>query len=166
MANPIIPSGQRIGLRLGEINDPVERARRQDEERRIQEDDEHFRRTGENRQPVTDYSPLVEDNPRNDIADDGDSYDEPISPYHRSEHSADGEWAEDTPTQIIDPDNPRTRRPNNTSQIREGLSSLAEREAYFRREREKEDLKLKELENVNRRKYNNSISGLETDDKE
>jgi hypothetical protein len=159
MANPIIPSGQRIIRQIGELDDPVERARRQDEERRIREDDEHFRRTGENRPPITDYSPLVEDNPREDIANDGDSYDEqPLFHQRPNNHTVAGDWAEDDPTEIINPDNQRNRRASGSSQ-----RVMSERESYLRREQEKKDNEQKTLENKNRKKYNNITSGLEAD---
>lgn len=154
MANPIIPSGQRIIRQIGELDDPVERARRQDEERRIREDDEHFRRTGENRPPITDYSPLVEDNPREDIANDGDSYDELIPHYQRpNNHTVDGDWSEDNPTQIIGGNRTNRHNPFNRSEMG----------AYLGREQEKKDNEQKTLENENRKKYNNAICGLETD---
>ena len=191
MANPIIPSGNPRGRLLpgalysSDIDENISlRARRQDEERSIREDDEHFRMTGENRLPRSVDNPLVEDNVPRDVADDGDSYDEPL-PYFRRNHTASGEWAEDTPTRIIDQRNVddlmaahgidasremgiiRETGGNLGAALNDNASRISasrrEREAYVRREQEKKDEEQKILEEKNKKKYNNAISGLEAD---
>lgn len=185
MANPVTPTDRRrlVSSAYLDLDTFTMRARRQDEERRIREDDEYFRRTGENRSPLPQNSPLVEDDipdtlvPR-DIADDGDDYDEADNRHReilREYHSSEGDWAEDSPTRIHE--NPV--RPSRVvdSQIRDIVASNsepdfsrpvspAERRAYLRREREKQESVDNKMAEKNRQKYNNSISGLEVDDEE
>jgi len=152
MANPIIPSGNRRrvdnSISLYEI-DIAEAARRQDIERRIREDNDHFERTGENRSPVSDYSPLVDDD-RPNVVNDGDSYDE-------NNHTVAGEYVEDSPSRIIDPDSIRRRENSFVDNV---LSIPKEREAYFQREKIKEDKVFKEKVDNRKKKFNNSIAGL------
>lgn len=151
MANPITPSGNRRYL------NPVEEAQNQDRERRIREDNAYFERTGENRPPIPEYSPLV-DNDRPNVAYDGDSYDDRFN-----RHTAFGDYAEDTPTRIIDPDaiiaEIGAMQGLNTRPI-----PRTEREAYIQRERiiEDKDFQVKAEETKN--KFKSAIGGLQIDE--
>lgn len=161
MANPITPSGRPRRLRPEALygyqaeQDIAEAARQQDIERRIREDNAHFERTGINRPPVPEYSPLVDDD-RPDVANDGDSYDE--RPYNR--HTVDGEYVEDSPTRIIDriiEDSSRRRNTGRTRTLRN------EQRAYIEREQVKEDKEFQEKVSKRRKKFRNAITGLGID---
>jgi len=71
MANPVRAIG-RSGF-SGDF-DPENEGRRQDRERRVREDEEYYQRTGRRRPPIIEYSPLVDQYPTPDVADDGDAY--------------------------------------------------------------------------------------------
>jgi hypothetical protein len=168
MPRPITPSGRPRELYDSFIGgDVVDRARQQDEERRIQEDNIHFQRTGENRPPIYEINPLV-DNDMPNVANDGDTYDDNSTPPLTG-------YAEDSPTQIVDPDNPRRRlnnqnRRNNTATTsmpnNRGMipSSAQAREAYLQREQVVEDIKFREKADKNKKKHRNAISGLDLGD--
>lgn len=158
MANPITPSGRprresfySSDFLSNEAN-ILESARIQDQERRIREDNAIFERTGINRPPVTEYNPLVDDD-RPDVARDGNSYEE-------NNHTLPGEYAEDSPTRIIDSSgrtvseirNPRQR---NRSQ---------EQEAYMQREHVKQDKEFEDKVNNRKKKFTNPIIGLGLND--
>jgi len=164
MANPIIPSGRRRRLEwLPDGSDIAEAARRQDEERRIREDDEHFERTGENRPPRQFNDPLV-DNDRPNVAYDGDTY------------------AEDAPTRIILPDaeddlrgiygidigreirNLRAAERINTVDRNTRAASRSEREAYVQREQEINNKEFQAKVEKTKKKYTSAIKGLQLDD--
>ena len=174
MANPIVPIGRR--LVVDDAFGIESRARSQDIERTIREDDEHFRLTGENRLRREPIGPLVDDDIRNDVANDGDSYDEQLQLFRRS-HTASGDWAEDTPTAIINGANEANRTTNDIADdlralhgvdinrvMSESLDgrpiSREAREAYLRREQERMDVEAAAL-TENKRKYKNAISGLD-----
>lgn len=156
MANPITPSGRR---RISPIEsfdggDIGEAARRQDEERRIREDNAYFERTGINRPPIRENSPLV-DNDRPDIANDGDSYDERFRGR---------DFVENNPSRIIDPDaiSNNVRR-NNWGRGTPNIITTPrnEREAYVQREQIKQDKEFQEKVEKTKKKFRNAISGLE-----
>jgi hypothetical protein len=185
MANPITPSGRRRSSDY-DRDDIASAARRQDEERRIREDNAYFERTGINRPPAGTYDPLV-DNDRPDVAYDGDSYDD--NPFNR--HTASGEYAEDSPTRIID-SNSGDEETIRDAAIRRGLetsretisvsdaaaifrqisgdnassirASRAEREAHIQREKVKTDKEFLEKATKHRSKFKNAINGLELDE--
>jgi len=148
MANPIIPSGHRRGaFDLASI-DIADVARNQDTERRIREDNNYFEQTGINRPPISERSPLV-DNDRPDVANDGDSYDERNFSYT-------GNYVENAPTRLIEPNERRS------SGTRERISaSREERNAYVQREQIKEDKEFKIKAEKTKKKYNNAIKGLD-----
>lgn len=176
--NPIRP----VGNASLSIDDVQERARRQDEERRIREDDEHFRQTGENRLTSEPQGPLIEDN-RIDVANDGDSYDENSSHLAYLIRNTERGYVEDQPTQIIDPstnrqddsnrnldnddsDNILARNRLNEAVMANGGRPVTreQREAFIRREIEAKEQENKKLAEENKVKFNNAISGLELDD--
>jgi hypothetical protein len=144
MPNPITPSGRRSPKRIEPIGDSfdiTENARRQDEERRIGEDNAFFEKTGINPKPYEPVDPLV---PINGyvpppVADDGDSY-----------IDMDG-YVDDEPTRLIDPDVPRSLK----------HATKTERQAYFEREKIKEQREMKVKVEKNSKKYKNPIIGLE-----
>ena len=148
MANPITPSGNRGISSFGEGEDIASAARRQDEERRIREDNTYFERTGINRPPVREYSPLV-DNDRPDVAYDGDSYDEMVN------RPLNGTYAEDTPTQIIDPD-ARPNRRNNAPRI-----PSTQQEAYMQREQVIQEKVVTEKIEKTKIKFKSALQGLD-----
>lgn len=156
MANPITPSGFRRrlvpeALYSFQNEDIAESARRQDAERRIREDNQYFERTGVNRPPVQEYSPLV-DNDRPDIANDGDSYDE----SRQYNFSAIGEYVEDNPTRLIEPNQQNILR-NRSSRIR---ACNEERDAYIDREQIKQEKEFQEKSEKQKKRFKNAISGL------
>jgi hypothetical protein len=181
MANPITPNGNRRNS--GDIFDA---ARRQDEERQIREDNQYFEQTGINRPPRETYDPLVDNNTQ-DVARDGDSYDD--QPFRNP--IVENYYSEDAPSQIID-NGPRGRanssRQNferqrsllseaiNTSMAREGINpniparpaSTNARQAYLERQKvienkvsAEEERKFKEKAEENKKKFGNSIMGLD-----
>lgn len=123
MANPINPVGRRIYEDSGDI---LENARRQDRERNIREDNEIFERTGINREPQIEREFLVPINGSEpeDIADDGDNYDE---------------------TQTLNIDSDFLNSFINTIGGSNRFSQNTERQEYLRREQiRKQDEKIKE----------------------
>ena len=181
MANPITPSGRPRRDSL----DIFEAARNQDEERQVREDNQYFEQTGINRPPREIYDPLVDNNTQ-DVARDGDSYDD--QPFRDPIVE---NYAEDAPSQIID-EGPRGRANSsrqhferqrsllseaiNASILREGIdpnimarpSSTNARQAYLERQRivenkinTEEERKTKEKVEVNKKKFINSITGLD-----
>jgi hypothetical protein len=170
MANPITPSGRprRSSFNPSDFFSDgtiLDAARRQDEERRIREDNALFERTGVNRPPIPEYSPLVDDD-RPDVARDGDSYDE-------NNHTVPGEYAEDSPTRIIDSSG-RTVSEIRGRTVSETYNSIgrynprqnrnSEQEAYMQREQVKEDKEFEEKVNKRKKKFTNSITGLGLED--
>jgi len=153
--------------------DIAEMAKQQDRERRIREDNEYFEKTGINRLPHVEYDPLVPINGYTppDIADDGDSYDESISEYNH--HTADGEYAEDSPTKIIEPCKKKSKK----SEIDEDLlyfygidvngskASKEETKAYIEREKIKRERDFTEKADKRKKKCKNAITGLELGEK-
>lgn len=162
MANPITPMGRSRSTDIFEI------AREQDEQRRINEDNEHFNRTGENRRSAGTYDPLVDNDRYRDIANDGDSYDENNRTYTVYTSTGRG-YAEDTPTEIIEsPARPLiTVATRPTIQRNRPVQSpqSKEREAYIEREKIKEEKKINEMIDESKNKFNkNIISGISLDD--
>ena len=171
MANPITPSGRprRSSFNPSDfLSDGtiLDAARRQDEERRIREDNALFERTGVNRPPVPEYSPLVDDD-RPDVANDGDSYEE-------NNHTVSGEYAEDSPTRIIDSSG-RTVSEIRGRTVSETYNSIvrynprqrsrnSEQQAYMQREHIKEDKEFEDKVNNRKNKFKNPIIGLGLND--
>ena len=168
MANPITPFGRRPS------RDIYEEASLQDEERQIREDDLHFRRTGENRRPRRLDSPLVDNNPSPDIANDGDSYglEEDLSNMHGV-----GEYSEDNPTEFIGnlPSQNSRRQSTISNQLRDMLynlpppsrhSRISTIDAYNRREKEKQEKEFGELKEKRIEKSKNAILELQIEDEE
>jgi hypothetical protein len=168
MANPITPSGRprRASFNPSDPYDISGEARRQDEERRIREDNAIFERTGINRPPIPEYSPLVDDD-RPDVARDGDSYDE-------NNHTVPGEYAEDSPTRIIDSSG-RTVSEIRGRTVSETYNDIArynprqrnrnsEQEAYMQRESIKENKEFQDKVDKRKKKFKNPIIGLGLDD--
>jgi len=143
MANPRLVSPVGFSRNV----DVLTAAQQQDRERRIREDDEHFRRTGENREPIEEeeflvpissYVPPV-------IADEievegGVVHTSPLEGY-----------VEDQPSSIIDPSFVRPPRQ---------ITSM-ERIAYLERQHELEEKKMKIVLEKVKKKFNNAITGLE-----
>lgn len=169
MANPVTPLGRRPS------RDIYEEASLQDEERQIREDDLHFRRTGENRRPRRLDSPLVDNNPSPDIANDGDNYEleEDLSNMHMAEYS------EDNPTEFIGnlPSQNSRRQSAISNQLRDILYNLpppsnsrhqrmSTVDAYNRREREKQEKDFNELKEKRIEKSKNAILELKIEDEE
>jgi hypothetical protein len=146
MANPIMPSGRR---RMGALEEAIT----QDRERRIREDEEYFQRTGINRPPRYEIDPLVDNDRYRDVAADGDTYDDRYTPPlgHRT---LEGEYVEDSPSQLIDPDSRRRSIPR---------APRNEREAYMQRERETEEKEFQRQVKENLKRFNNGITSLELD---
>ena len=126
--------------------DIVEKAKQQDQERRIREDNDYFEKTGINRIPLKIDDPLVPIGNYPDIADDGDTYDENYNPNH---HTADGEFAEDKPTYLI----------KDRTQV-----DPKEKAAYEKREKVKQEKEFEDKKNKRKNKFTNAIRGLVLDE--
>ena len=152
MANPIRSLGRRSS------GDIYEEAASQDLERQIEEDELHFRNTGENRRPRRLDSPLVDNNPSPDIANDGDNYDLSDDPV-RGEIP--GEYAEDSPSQFIPSHNSRRSGLQHADPSRERVMN-----AYNRREREKGEKEFAIVKEKRIEQSKNAILELKIEDDE
>ena len=141
MPKPVSPIGNRR-VSSYDSHDIAENAKRQDEERRIREDNAFFEQTGINPKPYTPIDPLVPINgyTPEEVANDGDDY------------MDSGAYSEDAPTQLIDPSNNRRTLTN---------ASGKARQAYFEREKIKEDREIKVKIEKNSKKFKNAIIGLQ-----
>jgi len=181
MANPIRPLGR------SSAHDIYDEAATQDLERQIEEDELHFRNTGENRRPRRLDNPLVDNNPSPDIANDGDNYDLSNDPV---EHTASGEYAEDSPSQFIPSHNSRrtglqqtediirdyertmgndTFSRNQHQRVGEQYTDLARERvmnAYNRREREKGEKEFAIVKEKRIEQSKNAILELKIEDDE
>ena len=143
MANPRLVSPVGFSRNV----DVLTAAQQQDRERRIREDDEHFRRTGENREPIEEEEFLVPINGyvppviADEIEVEGGVVHTP--PLHS--------YAEDHPSSIIDSSS--VRRPRQITSI--------ERIAYLERQHEFEEKKMQVVLEKVKKKFNNAITGLE-----
>lgn len=162
MANPITPVGFNHG------RDIVEEAAAQDEERNIRADEEHFRRTGQNRRPRRLDNPLVDNNPSPDLANDGDSYD-------LENNDPPSEYAEDSPTTFIDNVPSQNSRRNGLTDTQQNILGAfqdytnryprqREVDAYNQREKEKEEKELEEIKKKRIEQSKNAIMELKVDE--
>lgn len=173
MANPVRQVGERS-------LDIIEEAALQDEERQIREDDAYFRQTGRNRRPRRLDSPLVDNNPSPDIANDGDSYDLNDEERRNSDGRA---YLEDNPTEFISGPNQNSRRqirveqdllalhridtfaatrPQSRQPLAPHIDPVRQREveAYNRREQEKEEKEFSEIKEKRIEQSKNAIMEL------
>ena len=145
MANPVQPVG---GNDNDNDNDIYESARQQDAERRAREAQAHFERTGESVREYQEHSPLVPINGHSDpqdIADDGDAYDN-IGGFNRNTN-ADESLAK-----------------SQSQRQREDIVRYRQRKEEEEVIKKKEEYKI--LKEASKKKFRNAISGLEIDDEE
>jgi hypothetical protein len=144
MANPIIPVGFVGG------SDIFETARQQDEERRTREVVNYIARTGHIPPPVREHSPLIEDDVRPDIADDGDSYNNLGSVSSAMDNIFGHSYMEPSESR-------RTRMEAVTQE-----QNQKEQAEQVRIQKEKEEIEM--LRQVAKKRFSNPISGLSLND--
>jgi len=140
MANPITPVG---------TSDIFDSARQQDAERRAREVVDHIARTGEAPRFYQEYSPLVEDDIRPDIASDGDSYNDLGSQTIR-----------DRIDNMFDMEPSESRRTRMEAVRQE--ENQKEQAIELRRQKEKEEIEI--LRAAAKKRFNNAVSGLSLND--
>jgi len=140
MANPITPVG---------TSDIFDTARQQDAERRAREVVDYIARTGEAPRSYQEYSPLIEDDIRPDIASDGDSYNDLGSQTIR-----------DRIDNMFDMEPSESKRTRMEAVRQE--ENQKEQAIELRRQKEKEEIEI--LRAAAKKRFNNAVSGLSLND--